>query len=193
MALFGEALRFGFRPFRRIWWYWLNLIPVLGWIMFAGYSADILKKVVEEGADSLPKFGRFWPTFKTGLLLMIIATILGWIMTLLSYIPWIWWLLALVAYFLIPIMIVQYAVTRSFRKGFDVMSAARLIYKNFTRYIIYILVSFAVALVLLAASLPIITILVTMPAMSYASLYIFGRFYQEATAQKKTKKRGSKK
>ncbi len=187
MSLFTDAFSFPFRPFRRLWWFWLSLIPVLGWFLFAGYTADIIRHVVEKNARTLPPFGKFWPTLKIGLLYAVIALFFGAIAQFTPLIPVVGWVLWLVIVLLLPLLLVNYAVTRSFSKGFDVFAVTKLIVTHFGKYVVYQLCIIALALILLVASLPIVTLFVTLPAMSLSSSYLYARLYRECMRGKERK------
>lgn len=187
MGLFVDTLKFPFKPFKRLWWFWLNVIPVLGWLLYGGYTVDIIRRIVKEDKDDLPQFGEFVPTLKTGFFYLLLALILGLIASLFLWIPKVGWIPWLIAVLLIPVMLVQYAVTLQFTKGLDVVNAAKLVFGNFWKYILYNLCLLAILVIWLLASLPIITALITMPAMSLATTYTVARFYKEVF--KKNKKR----
>jgi hypothetical protein len=180
MALFNDALKFPFSQFRRLWWYWLNLIPVLGWILFAGYSADIARAIVDKKAKGLPEFGAFGETFVTGLLYTVLAFAWSIIAQLFLYIPVVGWVGYAFVLIIMPVLLLQYATSRKFTDGFNAVSATKLVFGNFWKYVVALLTLIGVALVWLVASVLIVTIPVTIPALAYGQLYVLARFYREA-------------
>lgn len=193
MGLFGDTFSFPFRSWKRLLWYWLNLIPFLGWILYAGYTADILKRIVDDDADALPPFGEFGATFIVGLQYFVIALLLTIVAEAFLFIPYIGWVFWIALMVLLPFLIAHFAVTRKLGNGFDVVFAFKTVFGNFLKYLWFTLVGIGVLLVLLLCSLPIITLIVTLPAMQVAGQYLYGRFYRETTGavpKKKPAKRG---
>ncbi len=179
MGLFKDALKFPFHPFKRMWWFWINLIPVIGWILYAGYAANIVKRIVEKEENDLPPMGEFWPTLKIGFLYLLLIIILGFITELFLAIPRVGWIPWLFAVLVSPIMVIRFAVTRRLADGFDVVLATKLVFGHFWKYIVYNLCVLAIVVVWCLASLPIITMLITIPAMTLGSFYIMARFYRD--------------
>jgi hypothetical protein len=178
MGLFRDALAFPFREYSRLFWFWIVVIPVFGWIAYAGYMVDVMRAVFK-GKEKLPPFGELWPTMKTGLLYLVVAMLVNLIANMLLWIPYIGWLLWFVSMLFVPIMILQFAITGEFRAGFDAMSAMRRVFGNFKRYCVYMLCIAGITAIWILASLPIITALLTLPAMAFGSSYLLARFYRE--------------
>ena len=158
-------------------------IPVVGWIWFLGYAADINKRNVENELKELPKMGEFWPVFKTGFFYLLLSAILGLGNNFFLYIPRVGWIPWLVGLLLIPTLMVHYSVTRKFKEGFNITLAAKLVFGHFWKYLGYNLCLIGLIIVLFICSLPIITALLTIPAMSFSSIYLYSKFYREAIAK----------
>ncbi len=178
MGLFKDALSFPFKPFKRLWWFWINGIPIIGWIIYSGYAADIVRNIAD-GKEEMPPMGKLWPTVKVGFIYLVISAIFATIGELFLWIPKIGWLFWLIVLLLMPILLIQYAITRRFKDGFDVVSAAKIVFKNFFKYVLYNLAIIVVTLIWAVATLPMITLLITLPALMLSSLYILARFYRE--------------
>jgi hypothetical protein len=180
MGLFKDALKFPFKPFKRMWWFWISAIPIVGWVLFAGYLVDIVRHLIEHDGENLPPMGNIWLTFKNGLLFVIISAILGLISQLFLWIPRAGWVLLFATILLTPILLIQFALTRRFLDGFNVLSAGKLICRHFLRYVWYNILIIGNLLIWGIASLPIITVVITVPASTYGSIYLLAKFYKEA-------------
>lgn len=187
MGLFKDAFAFPFRNLKRIWWFWIMAIPVVGWIWFLGYVADINKRNAEDELKELPKMGEFWPVFKIGFFYLLLSAILGLINNFLLYIPRVGWIPWIIGLFLIPILLVHYSVTREFKQGFNLKIAFELLIGHFWKYLGYNLCLLVLIVVLFICSLPIITALLTIPAMSFSSIYLYSRFYREVYGRRHRK------
>ncbi len=181
----GDALKYPFARFKRLfYWLWL-FIPILGWLAFSGYVLRIIQDVIKGKHRQVPKFGQFWPNCKLGLLAWIISLVLVVIMMAVGSLQLFMGLWGMVIYYVVviyislisPIMIVQLAETEDLAKGFNFVRAHKIVFKNFWPYIIMLLKQLVVTIVLLLASIPIITLIFTVPAMSYSKQYLFARFY----------------
>lgn len=179
MGLFKDALKFPFKPFKRLWWFWINGIPILGWIVYAGYGADIFRHIIKHEEDNLPPMGNLLPTAKTGILYLLLSAIIGTAAELFLWIPKIGWLFWFITILLMPVMLIQYAISRRFVDGLNALTASKLVFKHFFKYIGYNLLIICVTIVWAIATLPIITILVTLPALMLSSGYILARFYRD--------------
>ncbi|MBW2969241.1 hypothetical protein KY314_03935, partial [Candidatus Woesearchaeota archaeon] len=84
-----------------------------------------------------------------------------------------------------PIMFIQLAEKESLTHAFNVVRAHKIVFNNFKDYIIVVLQQLAVTIVLLIASIPIITLIFTLPAMSYAKNYLYARFYRDVKKKPK--------
>src|SRR5574342_849941 len=167
MGLFKDAFAFPFRNLKRIWWFWILAIPVVGWLWFLGYVADINKRNAEAELTELPKMGEFLPVLKTGFFYLLISVILGLVNNFFLYIPKVGWIPWAIGLLLMPILLVHYSVTRKFKQGFNLKLAFELFIGHFWKYLGYNLCLAALIIVLFICSLPIITALVTIPAMSF--------------------------
>ena len=188
MGVFHDTLAFPFRPFKRLWWYWLNLIPILGWLLFAGYTADIIRDIVD-GKDGLPEFGEFWETLKIGVFFTLLAIIWSFISTALYYIPLVGWIPWLFVMLIMPVLLIQYAESRKFADGFDVARATKLVFGNFLTYLKFMLIIIGITIIWLLASILMITIPVTIPALALGNQYALARFYRETARARSGRKR----
>lgn len=190
-ATISETLKYPFKRFKRIWnFYWI-LIPIIGYFALMGYIVDILKSVFR-GEEEMPKFVGFWKNVGKGfflfLALIIIQIVYNILIYLFRFIPVLGVILTivLVIYLILlcPMLIMQYAITEKFKDALDIAKATRTMFIDFWAYVLVILKLFVVMLVWLAASIPIITLIVTVPLMSFSQYYMYGTFYREITGMK---------
>lgn len=188
MGLFKDALAFPFKPFKRLWWFWINIIPIVGSIFFTGYIVNINKRIVEEELKTLPAFEFSWETFKLGVLYIIISVILTVVNNFFLHIPRVGLIPWAVGLLIIPFLLVHYSVTREFKQGFNIILALRIVFGHFLKYLKYNLLIIALILIWFLASLPLVTLLITIPAIAYGSAFLYAHFYRETTQVRKHKK-----
>jgi len=186
-ATIGEALRFPFKRVKRLfYWLWV-LIPVIGWLAFSGYIVRIIQFIIKGKYKEAPKFGKFWHNFVLGAYAWAVGIVIGVVITPFTYLRMTNSVFGIIAYYAVtiyvalvgPIMVVQLAETESLARAFNVVRAHRIVFGNFSKYIVVVLQQIVVSLVLLIASIPIITIIFTFPAMSYSKYYLYARFYRD--------------
>lgn len=182
MGRIKEALAFPFKRFGRMFYYWWVLIPVLGWLVYYGYAIDFIRAVLA-GEEELPAFNEFWRLFKTGFFLAVIILIISLAAVVLRVIPFVGWILYLYAILIMPILIVQFAASERFVDGLDFVRATKIIVNNLLDYVILILQIIVVTVVWLVASIPVITLIITLPATSFGVLYLITKFYKKALAK----------
>jgi hypothetical protein len=189
----GDALKYPFARFKRLfYWLWL-LIPIIGWLAFSGYILRIIQDVIKGKHRQVPKFGKFWPNCKLGLLAWIVSIVIAVVMMLIGLLQLVLGLWGMVIYYISviyislisPIMIVQLAETENLSKAFNFIRAHKIVFGNFRPYIIMLLKQLVVGIVLLLASIPIITLIFTLPAMSYSKQYLYARFYENVKKKPK--------
>ncbi|MBN1644522.1 DUF4013 domain-containing protein [Candidatus Woesearchaeota archaeon] len=193
MATIGEALKFPFARFKRLfYWLWV-LIPIIGLLAFSGYILRIIQAIIKGNYKEVPKFGRFWPNCVLGLYSWILGLVIGFVVSIFSILQIFGGIAGAIAYVAVtiyaalvgPIMVVQLAETEDLSKAFNVVRAHKIVFNNFSKYIIVVLQQIAVSIVLLIASIPIITLIITIPAMSYAKQYLYAGFYRDVKKKPK--------
>lgn len=186
-ATIKSALKYPFAKFGRLfYWLWL-LVPIIGWLAFSGYILRIVQNVISGKYKEAPKFGPFWDNCVLGLYSLVLGLVLGGITGVFSFLQLPMGMAGTIVYCAVavyvalvgPIMVIQLAETESLSKAFDVVRAHKIVFKNFRKYIIVVLQQLAVSIILLLASIPIITLVFTLPAMSYSKQYLYARFYAD--------------
>jgi len=192
-ATIGEALKYPFAKFGRLfYWLWV-LIPIIGWLAFSGYTIRIVQSIISGKYKEVPKFGNFWSNCGIGVYAWILGFVLGGITVVFSFLQRPMGIVGSIMYIVVaiyvalvgPIMVIQLAETESLSKALDVVRAHKIVFKNFRKYIIVVLQQLAVSIVLLIASIPIITLIVTIPAMGYSKQYLYARFYRDLKTKPK--------
>jgi hypothetical protein len=192
-ATIDKALRYPFAKVGRLfYWLWL-LVPVCGWLAYAGYILRIIQRVIKGNYKQVPKFGKFWPNFMLGLYAFVLILIITAIMIPFGLlrvfigIPGIilYWVVSIYVGLISPILLIQLAETENLGKGLNFIRAHKIVFGNFREYIMILLKQLVVVFVYLLASLPIVTIIFTFPAMSYAKNYLYARFYRDVKKKPK--------
>ena len=187
MATIKSALKYPFAKFGRLfYWLWIFL-PIIGWLALAGYNLRIIKDILKGNHKEVPKFGPFWGNCALGLYAFVVGIAIGLATSVFAFLQMPMGIAGSVIYYAVtiyvglisPIMIIQLAETENLAKAFDVVRAHKIVFKNFRKYIIVVLQQLVVAFVFLLASIPIITLIFTIPAMSYSKQYLYARFYAD--------------
>ncbi len=193
MATIREALKYPFAKFKRLfYWLWL-LIPIIGWLAFSGYILRIIQNIIKGKYKAAPKFGKFWPNCRIGLYAWILGIVISVAVMVFAGLRMVGGIPGIIVYYIVviyvslisPIMMIQLAETESLTKAFNVVRAHKIVFGNFSKYIVVILQQIAVGIVLLVASIPIITLIFTLPAMSYSKNYLYARFYRDVKKKPK--------
>jgi hypothetical protein len=184
MATIKEVLKYPFSSWSRLFTVYIAIIPIIGWFFVYGYFMKILEAVSKGQNKMLPSLDDFWGTFRAGFMFFVFGLVLGIVMTIIRIVPVIGLIGYLYLTFLSPILVIQYITTRSFSKGLDFVEATKIMSNNIRKFLILWVKLIAVMLIWAVASLPIITIIITIPAMMYAGYYLYGDFYREVMSGK---------
>lgn len=179
-----EGLKYPFNRFSRLFnFYWI-LIPILGWLAVPGYCLKIIQNIVRGNKQELPEFGSFFDNMKAGFFFIIFSLIIALAVMIINIIPIIGTILAIIIAFISPILIIQYTNNQSFSEGFDFKRALNLIFNNFIDFIVAYLRSIIVFVILVMFSIPLVTLIITIPAMSFVKYYFFAEFYSNVAYKK---------
>lgn len=174
-----DAIKYPWEKMVRAFWFWLVLIPVFGWFPLYGYMLDMMQDINKGKDRMLPKFGRYWDLFVHGFYYFVFAIIVGIVAQILMRIPVVGWIVYLYVILIVPMLAVNYAVKRKFSAFFDIGLATRLVFGNLLAYIVLILKTIVVGLFWLVCSIPVITLIWTLPAMQFSSAYLIAQFYRK--------------
>lgn len=203
----GEAIRYPFTNFKdkkRMCNYYWGLIPIIGGFILGGYQLRVFKEIFMKKRRELPAFGDFVENLKYGFFFFIISmvaigvTIALFLLLLLAGLAGvgIGILLIIYAFFVISLMQLQYAETKQWKDGFNFIRATKNTFGNFGHFIFTFLKTFVVMLIfftipILMVSLftatqnwlfyllYIITLLLLAPPGTFATVHLWGTFYQE--------------
>lgn len=186
-ATIKSALKYPFAKWGRLFYCLWMFVPIIGWFAFSGYGLRVIQAILKGNVKEVPKFGPFWDNCRLGLYAFVVGIAIGLVTSGFSFLRIPMGIAGSVIYFAVaiyiglvsPIMIIQLAETESISKAFDVARAHKIVFKNFRKYIVVVLQQLVVALVFLLASIPIITLIVTIPALNYSKQYLYARFYAE--------------
>lgn len=166
-----DAIKFPFRAMRRIWMYYWNFVPILGWILLGGYTIDVINSKHE-----LPKWKIDW---KKGFLFALASAVWGIIIYVLGY----WdfgWIPALYIGLNLPVLLAAYALSDDVKDAYNILGSTKLILRNFKLYLLLWWRTIVVTLFYLVCTIPIITAIITIPAAYFSNWYLIARFMEEA-------------
>lgn len=188
----SDAIRYPFANLKRLFnYYWI--FTIIGILALLGYYIKIMQLIIlKKNKDKeLPEFGKFWENTKKGLPLFFIIFTLTLAMIALRLIarqiPVFGFVLVFASFylgFIMPILIIQYALSENFSAGFDIGAASHLIFNNFWAYIVTLFRILIVSLIYLLASLLVVTLIFTIPANKFSQYYLFSQFYKNAQKKK---------
>ena len=187
MAPIKEALRYPFAKWRRLFNYFWLLIPVWGWFVVYGYLIRILENLRRGRHRELPAIHPLKGLFSTGFFLCVSIFIYAIILFALSLIPVLGWVAYVYVLLISPLLFLHYSETKNVKDLFDVVTASDILFSYPKEYILAWLKTIAFILILLLASIPVITLIVTLPALSFGQYYFFGEFYREVALGSKQK------
>ncbi len=180
MVTIKEALKYPFGKFARLFNYYWLLVPIWGWFVVYGYMIRVINDIWAGNESELPAIRPFGGLFSTGFFVLVISLALSILAGIASVIPYIGWLVYIYLILVIPVMIMQYAESKRVGDGFNFVRASKMVFMNFGNYIVMWLKVLVVAIVFLIASIPIITLIITIPAMSFSQYFLLADFYKQA-------------
>jgi len=173
-----DAIKYPWTKMKRAFWFWLMLIPIFGWFPLYGYMLDIFQNITQGKDKELPRFKKYWDLFVQGFYYLVFAIIVGIVIQIAIRIPLVGWIIYLYLVLIMPMLVVNYAVKRRFGAFFDIMLATRIVFGNIVQYIVLILKTIVVGLFWLLCSIPIVTLIWTIPAMQFSSGFLLAQFYR---------------
>ena len=189
MATIGEALKYPFANFKRVFNYWWLLVPIWGWFVVPGYFIRVINELVKGNTKELPAIRPFAGLFRTGFFVMVTGLIIGIVAWLFMLIPLVGWIAYAYLVLIAPLMIFQFAEQGKIRDGLNVVRASKTVFASFGRYLVAYVKTIVVGIIFLVASILIITLIVTLPAMNFSQYYFFAEYYKQygkkATVSKK--------
>ena len=177
-----DALKYSFTSWKRLFIFWWILVPILGVIICNGYLARVVNNVLAGEDRELPEFGDFNECLTKGFFLFLIFLLWGLILQIVGGVllgrisPCIPMVLSALFSFVSPILVISYVSSGDFSAGFSIIDAFGTIFSRLGEYLITWLKVIALILILLVASAPVITIVVTLPAMAFSPYYLFAKF-----------------
>jgi len=171
----------------------MAIIGLFTALAFLGYELDFMGGILKGKDKQLPKFGKFWNLFKRGFFVacfVVIISIISGLVEQLQYIEIeaIGIILYVVGSIVIsvftPILLMQYVEKEKFSNFFKFGRAWKILKNNFRSFIAMILRVIGATLFLLICSIPIITLVVTLPAMQFSSRYLVAQWYRKAKKPK---------
>lgn len=173
-----DMVKYPFNKLSRLFnFYWI-LLPIFGWLAVAGYAVKIIQSMLNNDFSELPAFGGFAKNMKKGFFLLIYMIPIFIVLGLLNFIPFVGQIIViLLSIFLIPILFIQYCKNEKFMEGYQIKPAVNIVFNNIWDYILTILKNIVAFLVLAVASILIITMIVTIPAMAFNKHFLMVDFY----------------
>lgn len=193
-----EGFKYPFRKFKRLFYFYWIILPIIGWFWFSGYMLKIIQELVKGNNKELPPFGSYLENFKKGFFFFAYMILISLIIMIVGIIPIIGPILAIIFGLITPLLTIQYANKESFSDGLDIKKSLILASNNIIEYIVAFFKTIVVFVILVIISLPIITLIITIPAAQFFKFYFFADFYRsfaykipvrKTTRKKTTKKR----
>jgi hypothetical protein len=173
-----DMIKYPFNKFSRLFNFYWVLLPILGWLALAGYTIKIVQAMLKKDFKELPAFGGFTENMKKGFFLLVYMIPIFVVIGLLNLVPFIGPIaIFLLGLFLLPMLYLQYCKNENFMEGYQVKSAINIVFNNIWDYILMILKSLLVGVVFVVASVFIITLIVTLPALVFSKQFLIVDFY----------------
>ncbi len=175
------ALAYPFINFKSFWNILWLLLPIIGWLFFAGYTLQILKAISNRKDKGLPKSNPFLDNFLLGLKYIIFYLPLILVLILANfYNIGLYFLIVILAYLPMPFLVVQFSRDEKFKSLYNYKKGYIILSKNIKKFLLFILFTIAIDLIWVLSSIFIVTIIVTYPALIYGSLYLQAKLFQAA-------------
>ncbi|MBW2994400.1 hypothetical protein KY315_03195, partial [Candidatus Woesearchaeota archaeon] len=100
-------------------------------------------------------------------------------MMIVMRIPLVGWIAYLYLALITPVLVANYAVKRRFGSFFDIGLATKVVFGHFIEYIVMILKTIVVMLFWLLCSIPIVTLIWTIPAAQFSSQFLIAQFFRK--------------
>ncbi len=192
MATIKQALAYPFVNFARLWNFWWFLVPIWGWFVVNGYIVRICSELRKGNNQELPAIRPFKGLFGTGFFLFI-ALLIPWLVSfLLMYRYPAFAVLYVYFVLIIPILVLQFAEKNKVRDGLNILRATKIALTHLGAFLLTWLKMLVVMVIWFLASFPVITLLVTIPAMNFGQYRLFTDFYVEASQVQKKKEKGER-
>jgi hypothetical protein len=181
MATFVEGLKYPWAKPGRLWNVLWMLVPIIGWFALYGYVVRIVQELCKGRNKELPKMDKFWDKFKIGFMIFIkmipFAILLGVVSWILRMIPIagliVYWF---IAFFIVPYLSMNLMVTEKFSSQFEFSKAVKVVFGNFKKYVIALLMTIFYT----AVYVILMFVLVGIPCLSFGGYYFLADFYRTA-------------
>lgn len=186
MATITEALKYPFTNIKRLFNIWWVLIPIWGWFVMGGYGIRILTRLVKGDTKELPPIRPFKGLFKTGFLFAV-AYLIVYIPSyfLFIFVPIVRWVIFVYFMLILPLLVFQFAEKQRIRDGINIIRATQIVFTHFGEYLLAYFKTLVVGIIFLFASIPIITLIVTYPAIMISQYYFFAEYYKTFAPKRK--------
>lgn len=177
MQNFKDSFTYPWVKFRRIFIFYINVIPILGQILYLGYMFRTVRILFEEHYDEVPSFGSFSENIRYGTKFIVFYLI--WIFLLFSfyYIPKGGIFLIIIFIFMLPILTMQFIEKGQLRQGFNIFLSIHTIIMNLLDFLITSVKIMVITLIFIFLSIPIISLLITIPAWIMSVSFLMSQFY----------------
>jgi len=154
MATIGEAIKYPWSGGGRYFYFFVWLIPIVGFIAYAGYLLRVIQSLLK-GEEKVPSWGSWGENLLNGLKVILVGFVWGMVMQIgtmiLGVIPVIGVLLtvvfAVLAGLVIVVLMMQMAKDYDLGAGFKVDTAVRFVLSNVGGLLVALLKGFVVSIV----------------------------------------------
>lgn len=182
MASIGQAFKYPFSNMKRFFNFFWIIVPIWGWFVVGGWALRIINEIRNGNSKEVPAIRPWEGLFSTGFFFIVFSLIISIVMQVLIWIPILGWIGYLYIAIISPALMMQFAKNVKFGEGLNIVEATKTTFKNFGSWILTLLKVILVTAVFLIASIPVVTLIITLPAMTYAQYLLWADWYREVTS-----------
>ena len=177
-----DALKYPFNRLKGMLNFYWMIIPIIGPFIYQGYFVQVVKDLLNGNKQELPVCGEIGENLKKGFVYFLAIMCLMVVnLLVVGAVSFISETAAALVYFLVmillPVQAIAYIDSEKFLDIFSYKKAATMIVSNLGDFVVVMVKVIVVYMVLAIASIPLITMVVTIPAMMFSAITIMADFY----------------
>ncbi|PLW80902.1 hypothetical protein C0585_00325 [Candidatus Woesearchaeota archaeon] len=188
---FKDGFMYPFNNMKRLFNFWWVLVPVVGIFAVIGYFREIVEGLLKKKDKELPEFKGFLRLTKKGfmfflimllpaILAMMLSGVLNSLFSSTSLGKIVYFVLMLFVDFYLAMLYINYVKEDKFEAVFDVKKVWEKISKDWNKTLHAFLMQALLMCVFLLMSVFVITLIITVPAMSFTGYYYLVELYNKA-------------
>ncbi|MBR9677349.1 DUF4013 domain-containing protein [Candidatus Woesearchaeota archaeon] len=187
-----EGFLFPFTNWKRLFYFWW-VLTIIGIFTVIGYFKQIVKQFLKKDFKGLPKPNPWWQNTKDGFFLFLVmlipavamALVTGFLQGALSgntFGQLVYFLIALFLDVFLALLFINYIKSEKYEDVYDVKKVWKVMSKDWEDTALAVVKTIAIMLGLVIVSIPVITLVVTLPAMSFVGYYFMADLYNRRVA-----------